>query len=207
MEEPDGQSALELCLDFSNTVDWRNGRNGKVAKDKLVDYENLVNWGRQHELFKDEEAKRLSRVAEESGKDRSTLRRAVELRETIYRVFSPIAHGKKPDNRDLEALNDLVSESRARSRITRVGDRFEWSWNGLEGTPDRMLWPVARSAADLLTSDRLADIRECANEEEGCGWLFLDCTKNHTRRWCSMDGCGNVAKARRFYEKHRKEST
>jgi predicted RNA-binding Zn ribbon-like protein len=206
MEEPDEQSALELCLDFSNTINWRNGKQGKVAKDKLVDYESLVDWSKKHELFKGEEARRLNQLAKESGKERLTLKRAVELRETIYRVFSAIVHGKKPDNLDLEALSALVAESVAKSRITRAGDSFEWSLQGIEGSPDRMLWPIARSAADLLTSDRLEDVRECANEEEGCGWLFLDCTKNHTRRWCSMEGCGNVAKARRFYEKHKKVS-
>jgi len=206
MEESDKQYALDLCLDFSNTIDWRNGRNGKVPKDKLLDYGSLLNWSRDHALFKDEEARRLGKLARESGKDKSSLRRAVELRETIYRIFSAVADERKPGNRDLEVLSGLVSESVARSRIVRAGDRFEWSLRGVEGEPDRMLWPIARSAADLLTSDRLADIRECANEEEGCGWLFLDTSKSHSRIWCSMDGCGNVAKARRYYEKHRKES-
>lgn len=205
MRESGEQYALDLCLDFSNTVDWRNGKNGKVANDRLADYGSLLGWSSDHELFADEEAKRLSKLAKESGKDKSSLRRAIELREAIYRTFSAVAHDRKPDNRDLEVVGDLVSESVAKSKLVRAGDRFEWSLQGAESASDRVLWPIARSAADLLTSDRLGDIRECANEEEGCGWLFLDTSKSHTRRWCSMDGCGNVAKARRYYEKHRKE--
>ena len=59
-----------------------------------------------------------------------------------------------------------------------------------------MLWPVARSAADLLTSDDLGRVRECAGER--CNWLFIDRSKNHSRRWCDMQDCGNVAKVRRY---------
>jgi predicted RNA-binding Zn ribbon-like protein len=206
METTEEQPALELGLDFSNTVDWRNGKLGKVAKDGLTDYDKLVQWSVKHGLVRKEEARRLVRIASESGKDRSTLRHALELRETIYGVFSAAAHEKKPENRDLEVLNEFISEGLAQSKIIRSGERFQWSWSRTEGVPDKMLWPIAKSAADLLTSERLEDVRECANEEEGCGWLFLDCTKNHGRIWCSTDSCGNRDKVRRFYEAHKKVS-
>lgn len=196
---------MELSLDFSNTIDWRNGKRRKVPKDGLTDYQNLVEWSLEHELVRGEEAKRLLRLARDSGKDGPTFSRAIELRETIYRIFSATAHDRKPESRDLEILNGFVSESLAKSRVIRSGDGFQWSWRGAEESPDMMLWPIARSAADLLTSDRLEDIGECANEEEGCGWLFLDCSKRHNQKWCSTTGCGNRAKVRRFYEAHRGE--
>jgi predicted RNA-binding Zn ribbon-like protein len=196
---------LGLCLDFSNTIDWRNGRHGQTAKDKLENYDSLVDWSKNHELIRAEEAKSLGRLAMESGKDASIFRRSIELREAIYKVFSAIAHRKRPNDRDLEGLNRFVSESMAQSKIIRTGDGFQWACLGMASAPDSMLWPIARSAADLLTSDRLVDIRECANEYEGCGWLFLDESKSHTRKWCSMSGCGNVAKARRYYERHKEE--
>lgn len=192
-------------MDFSNTVDWRNGRLGKAKVDSLTDYGKLITWSKDHGLVREADAKRLGRIARDAGKDRATLKRAVELRETIYRIFSASAHEKKPENRDLETLSEFVSESMARSRIIRTGERFEWSWQEVEDAPDRMLWPIAKSAADLLTSDRLEDVGECANEAEGCGWLFLDRTKNRGRRWCSASGCGNRDKVRRFYEKHKEE--
>ena len=198
---------MGLCLDFSDTVGWRNGKNGKTPVDKLKDYDSLVEWSRDHGLVRAEEARFLGRIAKESGKDKPIFRRAIELRETIYRVFSATTHGRKPSDRDLEALNDFLSESMAKSKIVRRGEGFRWSYFGTEGTPDRMLWPIARSAAELLTSELLANVRECANEEEGCGWLFLDESKSHTRRWCSMGSCGNVAKARRYYERHRENPT
>ena len=72
----------------------------------------------------------------------------------------------------------------------------------LEGTHlDTVLWPIAKSAADLLTSDRLACVRECA--AQNCGWLFMDNSPNQRRRWCNMKICGNRAKARRHYERNR----
>lgn len=196
---------MELSLDFSNTIDWRNGKLGKLPKDSLTDYEKLVDWSIKHELVKVEEARRLLRLARDSGKDKSTFKRAIDLREAIYRIFSATAHDRKCESKDLEILNGFVSESLSKSRIIRSGEGFQWSWRGAEESPDMILWPIARSAADLLTSDRLCDVGECANEEEGCGWLFLDSSKRHNQKWCSTTGCGNRAKVRRYYEAHRGE--
>src|SRR5487761_522058 len=60
-----------------------------------------------------------------------------------------------------------------------------------------LLAPVIWSAGDLLTGERLARVRLCANEK--CRWLFLDDSKAGTRRWCAMRACGNRAKAHRHY--------
>jgi predicted RNA-binding Zn ribbon-like protein len=75
---------------------------------------------------------------------------------------------------------------------------FAWTWPDEEELDlARLLWPVARSAAELLTSPDRQLVRECLGDN--CGWLFLDTSKNHRRTWCSMQGCGNRAKARRHY--------
>ena len=200
------QRDLELGLDFTDTVDWRNARQGRVRVDGLPDYGKLIEWSLKRGLVSGDEARRLERMARDSGKDKTTLKRAVELRESIYRIFSAIAHEERPENRDLDTLNVFLSEGLAKSRIVRAGEGFQWSWRGAE-SPEMMLWPIARSAADLLTSDRLDDVGECANEEEGCGCLFLDNTKSHTKKWCSSTSCGNRAKVRRFYEAHKGESS
>ena len=206
MMPEDEKTAIELGLDFSNTIDWRNAKLGKVPKESLTDYDELLEWSLKHGIMRREQAKRLASIARESGKDKSTFQRAIKLRETIYGVFSAIAHKRRPDSRNLELLNEFASESLAKSRIVTSGGRFRWSLYGAQEAPDMMLWPIAMSAADLLTSDRLADVKECANEEEGCGWLFIDCTKNHGRVWCSTTGCGNRARVRRFYEAHKEVS-
>ena len=75
------------------------------------------------------------------------------------------------------------------------------AWPGFAEELESLIWPVAKSAADLLTSERLERVRECAGGT--CGWLFIDASKNHSRRWCDMRDCGNAAKAKRHYHKKR----
>ena len=85
--------------------------------------------------------------------------------------------------------------------LVQSGGRFEWSWPGAPLDLDRVSWWVARSAAELLTSPNLTFVRECASYD--CGWLFMDTTKNRSRRWCNMSTCGNRAKGRRHYERRK----
>jgi predicted RNA-binding Zn ribbon-like protein len=94
-------------------------------------------------------------------------------------------------------------------RQAREGQRLvpgaPWAWR-LEPVPDLRLplLHVALSAAELLTSPQLPRVKACPLPEGGCGWLFLDETKNGTRRWCSMAHCGARAKNRRFAAKARR---
>ena len=83
-------------------------------------------------------------------------------------------------------------------RVTEVGGHAIVCFNNLE----RVVWPVARSAADLLTSDLLSRVRRC-EDDRGCGYLFIDTSRNRSRRWCSMESCGNRAKARRHYARQK----
>lgn len=76
---------------------------------------------------------------------------------------------------------------------------MSWTWREDDEALERVLWPVARSAVELAVSGRLDRVKQCPVPDGGCGWLFLDTTKNGIRRWCSMQGCGGRAKARRQY--------
>ena len=125
--------------------------------------------------------------------------RAVELREAIYRIFATIAEDARPDVNDLELLNAALGPALSNARIVEGPDGFTWDWAGDAAMLDRMLWPVARSAAELLSSAQLDRARQCADEK--CGWLFLDMSRNRSRRWCSMEYCGNRNKARTYYRK------
>jgi predicted RNA-binding Zn ribbon-like protein len=127
--------------------------------------------------------------------------RALVLREAIYRIFSAISAGCPAGEDDLALLNDELSHGLARSRIVPSQEGYAWDWIGEEDALDRMLWPVVRDAADLLTSEDLLRVGQCADER--CGWLFLDTSRNRSRRWCSMEDCGNRAKARRHYRRSR----
>ena len=189
---------LELCLDFTDVVDWRN--NDSRRADGLASYAELLDWSRKRGILSREEAASLDKdTSKEEGE--KVVAHAVRLREAIYRIFSAVAHGSKAALADLDILNEYLARGFSRVRVSEEGRNYEWDWDD-KISPDMMLYPIASSAAGLLTSSDLARVRECANEEEGCGSLFLDCSKSQTRRWCSMKSCGNRMKFRAYYERH-----
>ena len=191
-----------LCLDFANTL---NGHSRAAPHEYLLGYPDLVIWSRRSGILTDIEAERLLRLAEGNSRAAtSAYKRAIELRETIFRVFSALALDKSPKSADIAALTEARLDALNHSTIDRTGDGYVVDWID-KSALDRMLWPIALSAAELLTSPRLARVREC--EGDRCDWLFVDTSRNHLRRWCSMDECGNRAKAQRFLARQRKRRT
>lgn len=185
-----------LALDFVNTVDWRLGPQ---PHDLLSDYEVLAHWGHRLGVVSGDELARI--VADAPGhprKSRDALARAVDLRELLYRVFAATAEAKTPGRRDLQALNEAFADAVAHATFGPGEARFGWSWAGTDHWR-RIAWAVAAAAVDLLRAGDLARIKQC--RDEGCGWLFVDTSKNASRRWCSMQGCGTRAKMRRQYRR------
>ena len=127
-------------------------------------------------------------------------RRATGLREIIYRVVVRLLRGGRPEPADLGAFNRALSSSLRRSRVVAERGGLAWTWVRDDRALDAMLWPIVESAAELVTSARRRRIGQCA-DDRGCGWLFLDTTRNRSRRWCAMGDCGNRAKARRHYQR------
>ena len=188
-----------LCLDFANTVGWRTRDH---PSERLASYTDLVAWGQQVGIVEEHEAHRL---LEEAGRRpavaSAVLERALVLREAIYRVFSAVAGERTPQAADIATLNGFLSQAMSRLHLALTAEGFAWRWAGDGDSLERILWPVAQSAAELLTSDELDRVGICAGD--GCGWLFFDASKNRSRRWCAMDDCGNRAKARRHYRQSR----
>jgi predicted RNA-binding Zn ribbon-like protein len=210
--EPRETSRVEprLCLEFTNTVDWRGADGqGQRREEALTSYRDLVGWALRQEVLKGSEARRLLRRARrEPEAAAAALERAIAVREAIYRIFSATAHGRAPDAGDLATMNGALAEALAHLRLVRTSEGFGWGWLGDRGREmalDRVLWPVVRAAAELFTSKELDRVKECANDP--CGWLFLDVSRNRSRRWCSMESCGNRMKARRHYQRRRAEAT
>ncbi len=199
MAKPATVPGVELGLDFSNTVDWRNGEK---PEDSLKTFESLVSWSVKKGTIPQDEASSIVRRAKEEHIEDASFRRAIQLRETIYRIFSSIAHDRHPDDRDVATLNRFLSDYPVNSSVVRTGQEYGWAVVAGSSAEARMLWPIAKSAADLLTSDQLGRVTECANEEDGCGWVFLDKTRSGTKKWCSSTGCGNRAKVRAWYDRH-----
>ncbi len=191
----------DLCLDFTNTM---GGKRGVAPREYLNSYADFVSWCRQAGLLDSSKAQALARSAARRSQDSAAaLRRAIALRETIYRIFGALALDEPPQASDLDQLNAHLSSSLGRLRVVPSRKGFTWSWAEKDESLDQPLGPIARSAADLLTSPHLLErVRQC--EGDACGWLFVDSTKNHSRRWCVMSDCGNVAKVRRFRLKKRR---
>jgi predicted RNA-binding Zn ribbon-like protein len=188
-----------LCLDFANTLSTRI--EGK-SREYLTDYGQLVSWSRHAGILTGGEAEAiLDSAAGRPDLAATALEQAIALRETIYRVFSATADGRGAEGDDLSALNRGLRQALSRLEVVPSEDTFGWSWVVGQYDLDHVLWPVIRSAGDLLTSDDLRRVRRCARE--GCDWLFVDLSKNHSRRWCSMNMCGSRVKARRYYRRRR----
>lgn len=186
-----------LCLDFTNTV---SGRDDGVIKDHLDHYTDLVAWSRQAGVLEERGAQHLlEEAADFPAESNEVLIRAIALREAIYQIFSALASVQQPRKEDLLTLNAELAQAMSRVRIVPTPQGFKWDWMGGEFEMESVLWPIARSAADLLTAGDLTRVRECAGNT--CGWLFVDTSRNRSRRWCDMSDCGNRAKARRHYHK------
>lgn len=123
---------------------------------------------------------------------------ARKLRETLRRLLLARLEGAAPAERDLARFNAALGAGFSHSRIAPKsnGHGYGWSWAGAETSLESPLWPLTRTAAKLLASDRPARMRACAGE--GCNRLFLDLSKNRSRRWCDMRGCGNRSKVKRL---------
>ena len=187
-----------VCLDFANTLT-------ASGDDHLNSYADVVAFAAQSGLLESEDAAWLKA---EGRRDKATaegiLVRAKRLRQSISGIFSAVAEGKPASERDLFHLNFELSADLTHARVLPAGGQSEarYRW-GFEGRNlDAPLWPISRSAADLLTSDTdLHKVRQCGGSE--CNWLFLDTSKNRTRQWCSMQSCGNREKAKRHYQRQR----
>jgi predicted RNA-binding Zn ribbon-like protein len=130
---------------------------------------------------------------------------AIRLREAAYRIFSAAAARAEPPPKDIELFNTMLAQALSRARVEPSTRGFTLDWSNEERRMDRVLWPILHLTADLLTSQDLERVGECA-DERGCGYLFYDTSRNHNRRWCSMDSCGNRAKARRHYARQKVRS-
>ncbi|MEO8285926.1 MAG: ABATE domain-containing protein [Chloroflexota bacterium] len=193
-----------IALDFTNT---KSGSAEAPTPDYFQSYRDLTTWARQMELITEEEESTLNRQAEiKPAEADNVLQRARSLRLTIYRIFSAVSIEEQPNTDAVEGLNRVLREAMSHASIKKLAGGsggLEWGWVDFPGELDSILWPVARSAADLLVNgEKLERVRTCAGDT--CGWLFLDTSKNHSRRWCDMRDCGNTAKARRHYQRKAK---
>jgi len=182
-------------LDLVNTLDDRFKPEGPV--ELLTDYRTLLAFMRQSGLLDRYQADALTSRTGKTDAQRS-LEAARELRETAAAVLYAIVEGTEPASADVGRLERSVKTARERQELMWAPSTrgFGWGWGSLQTEADLPVWTLAAQTAELLTSDAMNRLRSC--QCDTCRWLFLDTSKNHTRRWCDMKVCGNRMKARRF---------
>ena len=182
-----------LCFDFTNTINSRR----MPEHDYLLTYSDLVYWAEKVDILSSQQAKGLKqRETQDVKKAEKAIEHARSAREIIYRVFSAIANQSKPQGEDLSAFGRLYQEAIANGRFVRADGHYEIEWK-VDETFDALLWPIVSSAEKILVFGELSQVKECPS----CGWLFLDTSKNQSRRWCSMKTCGARDKMRRYHRR------
>jgi predicted RNA-binding Zn ribbon-like protein len=182
-----------VCLDFANTLYGHQ----EPIHEYLLDYRDLVLWARLVGSLSAVRSDALLLVWQQSRVEtEAVFRGALQLRETIFRIFSSLSRKESPSEADIAFLHRVWLESQAHSRLVQTGSGFTLGWEQGEAL-DSMLWPILVSAMELLTSQDVKRVKQCGR----CDWLFLDRSRNLSRQWCSMSACGNRIKMARRYQR------
>jgi predicted RNA-binding Zn ribbon-like protein len=190
----------DLALDFVNTISNRQPEPPyDFEQEYLVDYAELVNFGEQSGIVSAGEAEKLLREAENKPEQaQKVLEQAVILREALYRLLIKRLKAFPQDQADLEIMNSAIAKAMPHLQMQINENDFSLGWEQSNNL-GKIVWEIVQSGIDLLTSEKLKKLGQCKGKE--CGWLFLDTSKNRQRQWCSMQDCGNRAKAQRHYQR------
>ena len=187
----------DLAIDFANTVAYR----GSTSEDSLHNLDDLLTWLTTSKALAETAVAAMPKLLSAANVDNANFfHDAINLREAIYRLLHATALKALPLPVDLQRLNHALAETPPRINLAQVDGGFGWRIE-FKPAPASLLAPILWSAADIIAGPDSFRLRECANDQ--CLWLFLDDSKNRTRRWCSMQACGNRAKAHRHYQRHK----
>jgi len=187
-----------LCLNFCNTT---SGRGTSQVQEHLRSFDNLLAWAKHAGAVDDQVARRLESDPPSPAEGERILARALELRAALHAIFASAMAGISAPANSLADLNAVLSEAMGATALLPADGGYVWDWPKGPLAPDRVLWAVARSAAELLIDGDLTRLRVCPGCF--CGWMFLDRTRNGKRRWCEMEICGSRNKMRRYHQRQR----
>jgi len=191
--------AGEFALDYCNTG---QGVRGSRGIEWFKSFGELLSWLEASGVVGRKQATTLRTRAEASPEQAAKVfARALGLREAIARALIAKTEEKKPAEEDLRLIEREYARTAPCGRLMPSDEGFRWTVDAEADELDAVLRPVLESAVSLMTSERMKRLRRCGNTT--CYWLFLDQTKNCSRRWCEMKSCGNLMKVRRHRERHR----
>jgi predicted RNA-binding Zn ribbon-like protein len=174
-----------LCLDFVNTVSDLRGH----GRDHLGSYADVLAWAVHAGALPEHDAAVIGSAVRRPA---HALARVRDFRAHLHGLFAALVAGAPPPSADVAALGVVSARALRHARFVRSGNEALASWPPV--APEAPMWPVAWSATTLLAAAPLERLRACP----GCGWLFLDTSRNGGRRWCSMSMCGSREKMRRY---------
>jgi predicted RNA-binding Zn ribbon-like protein len=198
-------------LDLVNTLDNRFAPTGPI--ELLPTYGALLMFLQQCRLLEGSTCRVLERQAPAEGARARAA--AIELRESAAAVLYSIVEGSHPPPREIHTIERHCAMAQQHQQLrwnaVEAGDPasqhdadrsgFVWDWQLSPLQSELPVWILALQTSALLTSTELSRLRSC--QCDTCRWLFLDTSKNHSRRWCDMQVCGNRMKARRFQARGR----
>jgi predicted RNA-binding Zn ribbon-like protein len=182
-----------LCLSLANTRHWRNSG---APRETLNSYGDLARWAVSRQLVADDGSLAADALARPAAAQ-AELRRAIALREAVARLFSAHAHRRAQADADFEEVTTSFNEASRCLRLALVDGAL---MPELARPVDPLALPrlqAAVSAIGLLGSPARSRVKQCA-DDRGCGWLFLDATRNGSRQFCFSTECGNRARQVRF---------
>jgi predicted RNA-binding Zn ribbon-like protein len=181
-----------VALDFVNTVHaWTD----TAPRDYWASPADLVAWHQRLGLLSPASADAFAALAPAAG--RRLLARARETRHELHALFAGIAATGRAAPAALAWLDGVLARMAPFRHLEPSGAGAAWSVRPDPSRPASLLAPVLYAAAGLVTEADFGRVRACP-PPDGCGWLFLDTSRNGRRTWCSMKTCGNAAKVRRF---------
>jgi len=187
-----------LCLDFVNTLAISNG----VESDRLTSDSDVINWCVQAGIVDLEQKQSLFPQSAKIGEQGKLLKLAISFRSELRVIAEHIVGSRQIPAPLIERLNEILRTKNGYNQLTRENDKFIRKYFTVFNEPVQLIEPIAESAAELLSEGNLSLVKKC--EDTACILFFYDNTKNHARRWCSMSGCGNRAKAAAHYRRKRK---
>lgn len=190
----------DLSTDFTNT---KSGRLDGKGHEHIQTYADIVEFVRQAGLLRPADARRLLSEAERHPERAAQIhRRAVALREATFRAYDRIIDEKEPAREDVDLISAEAADALGHSQMIKTPDGLVWDWPSTDDLA-RPLWPIAKAASAVLTSPSERDmLRECSDDT--CAWLFIDRTKNHSRRWCDVNTCGSRNRVREFRQRQKR---
>ena len=190
--------ADNLCLDFLNTQIVNDGK----PKDLLNDFEDLVEWTEAVKLIEPAQSEGLIHDWARQSETKRFFAEVKEFRRALREMVEAITKTKAVKPSTIKMINAILNHGYGYHELVKTESGFEKRFRTNFDIPRQLLIPIAESAADLISGNS-KNIRKC--ESPTCILYFYDITKNHGRRWCSMNACGNRAKAAAFYKRTRKK--